>query len=52
MKEAEKKFIDKFGEKKFVRFRRCFKLGLKIYEIEVLTRMSRKQIYYWKERIF
>lgn len=52
MKEAEKKFIKKFGEKKLIQLRRCRRLGLKMCEMELLTKLSQKQIYYWKTKIF
>lgn len=52
MKEAEKKFIKKFGEKKLIQLRRCRRLGLKMCEMELLTKFSRQQIYYWQMKIF
>lgn len=50
MREAEKKFIKKFGEKQLCQLRRCDRLGLKVYEIEAITKLSRIQIYYWKNK--
>lgn len=52
MREADKKFIKKFGERQLFQLRRCLKLELKMYEIEAITKMSRIQIYYWREKLF